>query len=67
MKCKNFGIRKWDCGLRPIGAYAYAPAGRRKKGRREIGKVEFYAKGRVYRAVGFRLGGLGAARLVKID
>ncbi len=24
------GIRNWECGLRPIGAYAYAPAGRRK-------------------------------------
>ena len=23
------GIRKWECGLRPIGAYAYAPAGMR--------------------------------------
>ena len=29
------GIRKLECGLRPIGAYAYAPAGMRKirKGR----------------------------------
>ncbi len=27
------GIRKLECGLRPIGAYAYAPAGRRKIGK----------------------------------
>jgi hypothetical protein len=26
-------IRNWECGLRPIGAYAYAPAGRRKIGK----------------------------------
>jgi len=26
-------IRKLECGLRPIGAYAYAPAGRRKIGK----------------------------------
>jgi hypothetical protein len=24
------GNRKWECGLRPIGAYAYAPVGMRK-------------------------------------
>jgi hypothetical protein len=23
------GILNWECGLRPIGAYAYAPAGMR--------------------------------------
>jgi hypothetical protein len=26
----EFGIRKSECGLRPIGAHAYAPVGMRK-------------------------------------
>jgi hypothetical protein len=35
------GIRNWECGLRPIGAYAYAPVGMRKiKARAGRGKME---------------------------
>jgi len=38
------GIRKLECGLRPIGAYAYAPAGMRKirkaQGKRKRYRVE---------------------------
>jgi hypothetical protein len=29
-KMRDDGIRNWECGLRPIGAYAYAPVGMRK-------------------------------------
>ena len=40
---RGIRIRKWECGLRPIGAYAYAPVGRcevRKVGSCEARKLK---------------------------
>jgi hypothetical protein len=41
-KWRGYRIRKWECGLRPIGAYAYAPVGSRKL---EVGRQKTDGRG----------------------